>query len=145
MSVTLTTGTQPATQAAWQQMQLAQAKQFAERAAQNASALQSQANSAQTAASQAQANARSLNANASQAQSVASQAERNLRATEATNQIGPDILQRVTQAAQPKDTSAVAQQPATQLTTPPVAATVTPTPTLNTQGQTIGAVINVTA
>ncbi|HEX5364287.1 MAG TPA: hypothetical protein VFW59_08445 [Gallionella sp.] len=137
MSVTSTSGTQPVTQAAFQQLQLAQARQFAERAAQNARSLQASANSAQAAADQAQENAKSLSVDASQAHDVALQAARNVQSTESANQIGPQVLGTITQAAQ---TPAVAVPAPTPSSTPAPAQ-----PTVNTQGQTIGTVINVTA
>jgi hypothetical protein len=134
MAVTSTSGTQAITQSAWAQLQVDQARRFAERAAQNASVMQSRANDAQNAAQQAQENARSLRVEANQARSVAVEANRGVRATESSSQIGPMVVNEVTQATQSAgvaDTSAVAP---TQTA-----------PTVNTQGETIGSVVNVTA
>jgi len=128
MNVTSTSETQAISQSAWKQLQLDQARQFAERAAQNARALQAKASAAQSVANHAQESARTLKVEANQAQGVAVQADRNVRSTESYNQIGPQVLTRVTQAAEAQ-TAAPAQ---TQ-------------PTVNTQGETIGTVINVTA
>lgn len=128
MAVTSTSGAQAVTQSAWKLLQLEQAKQFAERAAQNARALQSKANDAQNAADRAQENARTLKVDASQAQSVAVQADRGVRSTESSSQIGSQIVMKVTQVAQAQET-APAQAPST----------------VNTQGEAIGTVINVTA
>lgn len=130
MAVTSTSGAQAVTQSAWKLLQLEQAKQFAERAAQNARALQSKASDAQSEADRAQENARTLRVDANQAQSVAVQADRGVRSTESSSQIGSQIVMKVTQAAQ-----ALEAAPA-QTQTPP---------TVNTQGETIGTVINVTA
>ncbi|MCK9199979.1 MAG: hypothetical protein M0P59_05065 [Gallionella sp.] len=131
MAVTSTSGTQAVTQAAWQLLQLQQAKQFAERAAQNARTLQAKANDAQNQADRAQESARTVRVDANQAQSVAIEADRGVRATESSSQIGPQIVNKVTQTVQ-------AQVAATevQAQTPP---------TVNTQGEAIGTVINVTA
>lgn len=128
---TSTSGTQAVTQAAWQSLQLQQAKQFAERAAQNARTLQAKANDAQNQAERAQENARTLRVDANKAQNVAVQADRGVRATEATSQIGPQVVNKATQVAEAQVSATVTQ---TQTT-----------PTVNTQGEAIGTVINVTA
>jgi hypothetical protein len=129
MAVTSTTGTQAVTQSSWKVLQLEQAKQFAERAAQSARAMQEKANVAQTVADRAQENARTLRVEANQAYSTAVEADRGVRSAESSGRVGEQILVKVTQiAAQP--------QPVAQETVPP---------TTNTQGETIGTVINVTA
>lgn len=130
MAVTSTSGTQAVTQSAWKVLQLEQAKQFAERAAQNARALQSKANDAQSQAERAQENARTLRVDANQARDIAVQADRGVRSTESSSQIGSQIVMKVTQAVQAQETA----PPQTQTT-----------PTVNTQGEAIGTVINVTA
>lgn len=128
MAVTSTSGVQAVTQSAWKLLQLEQAKQFADRAAQNARALQAKASDAQTEADRAQENARTLRVDANEAQSVAVQADRGVRSSESSSQIGSQIVMKVTQVAQAQK-AAPAQTP----------------PTVNTQGETIGTVINVTA
>lgn len=129
MAVTSTSGTQAITQSAWAQLQVDQAKRFAERAAQDARAMQSKANDAQSIAERAQENARSLRVDANEARSIAVEAQRGVQASESSRQIGPQVVSEVTQAT-------------TQTTdaTPVQAA-----PTVNTQGETIGTVVNVTA
>lgn len=128
MAVTSTSGTQAVAQSAWKLLQLEQAKQFAERAAQNARALQSKASDAQSQAERAQENARTLRVEANQAQGIAVQADRSVRSTESASQIGPQIVREVTQAVQAKEAAPIQTQP-----------------TVNTQGETVGTVINVTA
>jgi hypothetical protein len=131
MDTTSVSGTQQVTQSAWDQLQFQQAKQFAERAAQNARLLQAKARDAQTAADQAQENARVLGVKADQAQGVAVQADRNVRSSEASAQISLAVTGVVAEAVQ----TVQAQQPAQ----------VQAAPTVNTQGETIGTVVNVTA
>lgn len=133
VGVTSTSGTQSVTQSAWKLLQLEQTRQFAERAAQNARALQSKASDAQSAADRAQEYSRTLRVKADMAQSVAVQADRGIRTAESSSQIGPGIISEITQAAQPA--VAVPVQTPTQPAQP----------TVNTQGETIGTVINVTA
>lgn len=140
MAVTPTSGAQAVTQSAWKSLQLEQAKQFAERAAMSARALQARASAAQSEADRAQASAQSLSVKANQAQNIAIQADRNVRTSESYGQIGTEVMARVTQAAERPVSveAAVSVQPAVQ---PQIAAA----PTVNTQGETIGTVINVTA
>lgn len=128
MSITSTSGTQQVTQSAWQQLQLQQARQFAERAAQNASQLQARASDAQAQADRARENARAQQVAADQAQGVAVQAQGSVRATEATGQIGPQISSVAAEAVQTQQSVQAQVQP-----------------TVNTQGETIGTVVNVTA
>jgi hypothetical protein len=128
MAVTSTLGTQAVTQSAWASLEVEQARRFAERAAQNARAMQSKANDAQNSADRAQDNARTLRVEANEARGVAVEADRGVRATESASQIGPQIVREVTQAAQALETAPTQTQP-----------------TVNTQGETIGTVINVTA
>lgn len=134
MGVTSTSGTQSVTQSAWKLLQLEQTRQFAERAAQNARALRSKASDAQSAADRAQEYSRTLRVKADMAQSVAVQADRGIRTAESSSQIGPGIISEITQATQPAVVAVPVQTP-----TQPAQ------PTVNTQGETIGTVINVTA
>jgi hypothetical protein len=142
MSVTSTSGTQSITQSAWKALQLEQAKQFAQQAAQNARAMQSQASAAQSEASRAQQNALTIKIEADQAQNVAVQADRGVRSAQASNQIGPEVVRTVAQAAQ---ITAVAQTVAVAQTAAPTPVKTAPQPSVNTQGETVGTVINVTA
>lgn len=134
MAVTSTSGTQAITQSAWARLQVEQARRFAERAAQNARSMQSKANDAQSAAQQAQENARALRVEANQARSIAVEADRGVRATESSSQIGPMVVNEVTQAAQSAGVVRTAAVAPAQTA-----------PTVNTQGETIGTVVNVTA
>lgn len=134
MAVTPTSGAQAVTQSAWKSLQLEQARQFAERAGMNARMLQSRASAAQSEAERAQASAQSLSVKANQAQGIAIQADRNVRSSESYGQIGTEVMARVTQVAERQVTAevVVSAQPQTA-------------PTVNTQGETVGTVINVTA
>lgn len=131
MAVTPTSGAQAVTQSAWKSLQLEQAKQFAERAAMSARMLQAKASAAQNEADRAQANAQSLSVRADQAQGVAREADRDVRSSESYGRIGGEVMTRVTQAAE-RPTASVSAQAAAA-------------PTVNTQGETVGTVINVTA
>jgi hypothetical protein len=137
MAVTPTSGAQAVTQSAWKSLQVEQAKQFAERAAMSARTLQARASAAQSEANRAQANAQSLSVKADQAQGVAVQANRDVRSSESYGQVGTEVMARVTQAA---------ERPVTPVTVEATVATQPQTaPTVNTQGETIGTVIDVTA
>lgn len=127
MSAFSTTGIPPAVQSAWKQLQLDQARQFAERAAMAARSLQAKANAAQSVANQAIADAQTLNTEASQAQNVATQAEFGVRTVESSNQLGANILKVINQSV------------------PTQAAAIKPAPIVNTQGETIGTLLNVAA
>lgn len=135
MAVTSTSGAPAVTQTAWKSLQLEQAKQFAERAAVNARMLQAKASAAQNEADRARANAQSLGVKASQAQDIATQANREVRSSESYSRIGAEVMTKITQVAERPAAEAsgtATQQPAA-------------TPTVNTQGEAIGTVINVTA
>lgn len=134
MAITPTSGAQAVTQSAWKSLQLEQAKQFAERAALSARTLQARASAAQGEADRAQASAQSLSVKADQAQGIAIQADRNVRSSESYGRIGAEVMTRVTQAAERQVSveATVSVQPQTA-------------PTVNTQGETVGTVINVTA
>jgi len=132
MAITSISGTRSATQSAWELLQQEQARQFAERAAQNARALQSRASDAQGEANRAQQYALTLKVKAGQAQSIAVQADRSVRAAESSAQIGPQVIDKVTQATQHAAQTVPAEATPQQ-------------PTVNTQGETIGTLINVTA
>jgi len=74
---------------------------------------------------------------ADQAQGVAVQANRDVRSSESYGQVGTEVMARVAQAAERPVTPVTAE--ATVAAQPQTA------PTVNTQGETIGTVINVTA
>ncbi len=122
-------------QPAWQQLQLRQAQQGVDQAEQRARNLQAQASSAQLAADRAQAEAKTLSSQASQALSAAAQAQLQLQTVNSLNQLGSQINNTLGQVLPkpPVSTLAPAATPA-----PVVAVT-------NTQGQTVGSVVNTTA
>ncbi|MDP2401833.1 MAG: hypothetical protein Q8M66_07625 [Actinomycetota bacterium] len=134
MSVTSTSsGTDQAMQAAWAQLQLQQARRFADQANQEARALSEKASEAQTNADRAQEGARTLRVEAGQARDVATGAQRNVRASESLSQVGETVNAVVSNAVQ--------SQARTQSTTQAEAAA--PQPVVNTQGETTGTLINV--
>lgn len=120
-------------QPAWQQLQFQQVQRSADQAAQSARSLQAQANSAQAAADSAQAKANSLQSKASQAQFVAGQTNILLQTTKSLGQIGTQINDALDQVVKRQTTA----QPAAPAQAPKVV--------VNTQGQTIGTVVNTTA
>lgn len=133
-----TSGIQSATQDAWQQLKLQQAKRDADRADQTAQALQAQAADAQRVASRAEEVARSLSVQAEQAQSVAGKARQGLASLSSLGQlqalvdhVSEQVFQ--TQLDTPQSVPATTQ---TQAST---------TPVVNTQGQVTGTVVNTTA
>lgn len=130
MDTTSISGMQQVTQSAWRQFQFQQAKQFADQAAQNVRMMQSRANAAQAQADRAQENARVLRVEADQAQGVAVQASRSVASGETASRIGPQVSSVVAEAVQSQQITQTQAAPA---------------PTVNTQGETIGTVVNVTA
>lgn len=121
-------------QPAWQQLQLLQARRSVDQAERYARGLQAQANSAQLAADQAQTEARTLASQAAQAQTAASMAQIQLLSSNALSQLGAQISNTLEQVI--PTPAAVATAPATPA---PLPAAVS-----NTQGETIGTVINTT-
>ena len=120
-------------QSAWQQFQLQQAQGAVDRAEQNAHSVQTQSRIAQEEVDKAKAKADSLKGEASQAQSTADQATLQLQTTKSLRQVGTQVSSVLTHAVQGR----AAVQPAANAQTPKAV--------VNTQGQTIGTVINTTA
>lgn len=121
-------GTQSISQDIWQQLSLQQAQRVAQQAEQNARSLQVQAADARASANRAQENARQLEIKASQAQAGASQAAQNLVQAQSAGQFQAQLSDtnlRISSGLQ----NAQAQVQST----------------VNSQGQTIGTVLNVTA
>lgn len=119
----------PTTQSALQQFQLQQARQRVAQAEQRATALQTEAVNAQASVVAAQAQANSLWQQTTQAQLSANQQSQQLQTATALGNIGATVANTLT-AVLPK--------------APPMA-TLLPKSTVNTQGQTIGTVINTKA
>ena len=133
-----TSSIQLATQDAWQQLKLQQAKRDADRADQTAQALQSQAQDAQRVANRAEEVARSLAVQADQAQSEAGRARQGLASLSSLGQM-QTLLNHVSDQVFPA-------QPNTQLSVPAASqAEASATPVVNTQGQVTGTVVNTTA
>jgi uncharacterized membrane protein YccC len=118
---------------AWRQVQLQQAQRNVDLAERSARALQAQANDAQAVADQAQENANSLKTEANQAQSVSNRANLWLQTEKTLSQTGTQLNNVIAQNLQ-KAVSSVSVP--VQPQTPAV---------VNTQGQTIGTVVNTTA
>ncbi|MCX7174553.1 MAG: hypothetical protein NT159_11660 [Proteobacteria bacterium] len=135
-----TSNIQSATQGAWQQLRLQQAKRDADRADQTAQALQAQAEDAQRVANRAEAEAKSLGVQADQAQSEATRARQGLASLSSMGQM-QTLLNHVTEQVfqVPQNT-----QQSTQLSVP-VKSQTGATPVVNTQGQVTGTVVNTTA
>lgn len=116
-------------QSVLQQLQLQQARQNVAQAEQRASTLQTQAVNAQAVVVTAQAQANSLWQQATLAQTNADQQNQQLQTTNALSQTGAKVVSTLS-AVLPK---------------PQPIDTVLPKATVNTQGQTLGTVINTTA
>ena len=129
MTVSATSGT-TISQSLWQQLQLQQVKRAAAQAEQDAQSLQKQADGARAAANRAEENARQLGVKASQAQTTASQAAHNLAVTKSSSQYQAQLGNAATQVFRSVQNVYSGSQPQSMS---------------NTQGQTIGTVVNVTA
>lgn len=139
MAIASSTSNLPsATQDAWQQLKLQQAKRDAERADWNAQALQAQAQAAQRVANRAEEVARSLAVQADQAQSDAGKARQGLASLSSLGQM-QNLVTHVSEQAFPIQQNSQASMPADS---PTQAGT---TPVVNTQGQVTGTVVNTTA
>jgi hypothetical protein len=121
-------------QSAVQQIQLQQAERGVERARLNARSLQAQASSAQAAADSAQVEARAIASAASQAQSAAQQASLQLLSANSLRQVASQVSATLAQVL-----------PKAAATQPEVVTTAAAPAVVNTQGQTIGTVVNTTA
>lgn len=117
----------------WAQIQQQQAQRNADRAEQQARALQAKAQAAQSVADRAQENARSLKVESNQAQGEAVQARRGLATLKSVGEVQnqfSDLREQIGKVLQ-SDT----------ITT----STIALAPVVNTSGQQTGTVVNVTA
>lgn len=127
-------GAQSASQFVFQQLKLQQAQRSADQAGQEAQALQNQANSARLTAQRAQENARALEVQSGQAQENAGRARQGLAALKSLSQFQTQLSGTLEKVAQAQDS-----------VTPPPPPPQTSQPVVNTDGQVIGATVNVTA
>ena len=134
MAVSSAAGAQSASSGLWAQLQIQQARQAADRAEQQAAALQAKAQSAQSVADRAQENARSLQVQSRQAQGDASQARLNLASQDSAGQVQSQLGDLKAQISEVLKSDT--------LNTTPVVAT---TPVINSSGQATGTLVNVTA
>lgn len=146
-AISSTTGFQAATQAAFQQLKVSQARQTAERAEQAARALGRQAEAAQRTADVAQEEARSLAVQSGQARSDAGRARQGLamlaQAGQMAEQLGnvaSRVVDRVT--GDPGGREAATPRPGAAA---PVVDGAPPAPVRNLSGQLTGGTINTTA
>ncbi len=116
---------------AWAQAQQAQAERNAERAAQQARALQGQAREAQSNADRAQENARSLKTRSDQAQVEADSAQRGLAALSSIAEVDAGLSDLRAQLS--------------KILSSDTTATPTAAPVVNSLGQETGTLVNVTA
>lgn len=138
-AISSTVGFQAATQAAFQQLKLQQARQNAERAEQAARSLQSQAVEAQRVADRAQEDARSLSVQSSQAQRAAGQAKQGLAMIQSVDEMKASLSSTLTQVSERQES--VRSSPAPSVSAP---AKESP-PVVNLSGQVTGTVVNTTA
>ncbi len=131
--------TSSANQYGLQQLSVLQAKRTADQAEQTAQSLKVQASAAQRVADQAQENARSLGVQSEQAQAKAGQARQGVAALNSAQQ-GISQLSTVVDQVLDRDKTSVSA-----VSTTPQAASATPAPVVNTQGQVTGTIINTTA
>jgi len=131
-----TSGSQSISQSIVQQLRLQEAKRAADEAQYRAQTLQAQANDAQATADRDQERARSLRVDASQAQTQAGQATQGLMSIQSLSQMSSALGNSYTQIAQAQHSTPTHTNPQPQKIQQSV---------VNTQGQTIGKVVNVTA
>jgi chromosome segregation ATPase len=130
MAVSSASSAQSASGGLWAQIQLQQARQTADRAEQQAAALQAKAQSAQTVADRAQESARSLQVQSRQAQGDASQARLNLATQDSVGEVQSQLSDLKAQIGE-------------VLKSDPLVAVAAPV--VNTSGQQTGTLVNVTA
>lgn len=130
MAISATSNTLSVSQPLWQQLSVQQAQRAAQQAEVNARSLRSQASDARAEAVRAEDNARSLEIKADQAQSTASQAQHNLVVAKSSGQFDNQVNSLTSSISSSIQSSQVQNSTAS---------------VSNTQGQTIGTVVNVTA
>lgn len=143
-------GTASAVQSGWQQLKLQQAQRNATQAEQTARMLEAQASSAKRDADRAQDNARALEIQSGQARDDAGRARQGLAAIKSTQDMQARLGNTVDQALKTHaETSTVTPSTADESSTPAVVPTAstaaTASPVINTQGETTGRIINITA
>jgi hypothetical protein len=134
-------GGQAASQAALQQLRVQQAKQNAERAEYAAQTLRAQADAAQSESDRAQENARSLYTRSDQAQSAVGVARQGLAAMESRDKMQVQLSNTVEQVSGRVNVP----EPGVILETGASKEVAKPPAVVNTSGQMIGTVVNVTA
>ncbi|MBI2276464.1 MAG: hypothetical protein HYU74_03855 [Dechloromonas sp.] len=135
MAITSSSGVPSSSSGIWAQVQQQQAQRNAERAEQQARALQTRAREAQTVADRAEENARSLKVQSGQAQGEAESARRGLAAMESIGEVQTRI-------------SGLREQISVELAAPaetPVAGTTDAPAVINVFGQATGTLVDVTA
>jgi len=137
MAISSSLSAQSIAQSGWQQFRVQQAQRDAERAEQNAAALQSRAADARRSADRAEQNARSLEVQSGQAQSQADQAQRGVAALRTEDQMLTRLGGAYDKVAQSLGVGRTAE------TTPAKAQT--PAPVVNVQGQVTGQLVSVSA
>lgn len=145
MAATSSLSVQTVTASAWTQSRLQQAQRNAERAEQEARALQVSARAAQASADQAQENARNLQVQSDQAWDHAGRARQGVAALRSVAESRSELGARAGRALESIQARDAATVPAVASRTTTVAAVATAKPVVNTEGQTTGALISVTA
>ena len=138
-AISSSAGFQAATQAAFQQMKVVQARQNADRAEQVARSLAAQAGEAQRVADRAQENARSLSVQSGEAKMVAGRARQGVAMIQSVGNMQASMANTVTQVTQRAEAESTATLPAT------TAKASAPSPVINTSGQVTGTNVNTTA
>lgn len=134
-AVSSSAGYQAATQAAFQQLKVQQARQNADRAEQVANALAAKANEAQRDADRAEENARSLSVQSNQARTAAGQARQGLSMVQSVSRMAVQLAGTVEQVVERTGRQASSSE------APPAKSA----PVMNTTGQMTGTVVNTTA
>jgi len=138
MAVTSAAGAQSVGGGLWVQIQLQQARQNADRAEQQAAALQAKAQSAQSVADRAQENARSLQVASRQAQGEAAQARQNLATRSSVGEGASRVGDSEAQIGKVLQSNTVKAGSITAISE-------SSAPVLNAAGQQTGTLVNVTA
>jgi hypothetical protein len=139
-AISSSAGFQAATQAAFQQMKVQQARQNADRAEQVARAMAAKAGEAQQVADRAQESARSMTLQSDQAQTAAGQARQGVAMIQSVGNMQVRLGNTVSQVAEK-----VADVTPAASTEPVSVPTPAPVPVVNTSGQVTGTLVNTTA
>ena len=144
----ITSSTQSVTAGLYSQLRVQQAQRNAERAEQEARALQVSARAAQSSADRAQEGARNLQVQADQAGDNAGRARSGVAAMKSVAESRVDLGARAERAAESLRVRDALPVPAVSVAAMTAAASPLPgasNPVVNTEGQTTGALISVTA